>query len=207
MTNFRRFNKAEMLEDGRIRTPWFRCDHPQIFEPRSFKGQPEKYSVIMLFDEEQVDLSVMREAAKKALTEKFGSKIPKQIKATLKSPFRHGSEERDSEDYEGKIFMRCSSDFQPGIVGPKGKTLTDETAVYRGCYMRATLECYAYSYENVSNGVGFGLRTLQLLADGPPILSTKSTAEDDFEDVTGSEDEPANNETEVEDNDDLDDLF
>ena len=198
MANFRKFNKAELLEGDRVRTPWFRVAYPEVFEPQQYKGKGEyKYSVTMLFDEEQVDLGAMRDLATAKIREKFGSSVPKK----MWNPFRSGTEEKDNEDFEGMTFIRASSKFSPGKIDQNCSEITDPDMIYSGCYMRATLSCYAFNQE--SKGVAFGLQNLQLLANGQALASGATSAAKDFGAVSGDEPDENNGGGQPDDDDSI----
>ena len=166
----------------RITTPKFRASFPNVFMPKAFaEGQDAKYSIVMLFDK-GVDISELKKIAKAAAVEKWGDKIPKN----LRTPFRDGDTEKEGIDgYENTIFISASSKMQPGIVDHKTNPILDQGEFYGGCYARATLTAFAYDVAG-NKGVSFGLQNVQKLNDGEP-FSGRMKAEDDFSPIETEE--------------------
>lgn len=158
-----------------VKTPKFRTSFVNVFQPRAANENAKpKYSLAMLFPED-ADLSALKKAAQAAAKEKWGDKIPKN----LKSPFL------DAGDYEydgyepGMTLVRATSIQKPGVVDQKVEPIIEESEFYSGCYARATVR--AFAYDNSGNrGVSFGLQNVQKLGDGDP-LGGRTRPEDDFE--------------------------
>lgn len=168
-----------------IKTPKFRVSYPNVFKARinPLNGK-EEYSVEALFDKD-ADLSELKEAAKKAVIEKWGADQTKWPK-NLKMPFRDQAEkEKDgvlADHYEkGAYFLRLKSNRRPGIVDAQCSPIDNETEFYGGCYARASVAVFAYDQAG-NRGVSFGLSNLQKIADGEA-FSGRVAASDDFEPV------------------------
>lgn len=174
------------LELKKCITPRFRVSFPNVFEPKSFQDQPAKYSLVMLFDK-KTDLKELKRAANNAAKEKWGDKIPKNIRM----PFRDGDEKSDLQGYENTIFVTASSKQRPGIIDQQKNQITKEDeAFYAGCYARATL--IAFAYDTAGNkGVSFSLQNIQKLADGDS-FSGRRAAEDEFDAVEDDSDNEDN---------------
>ena len=175
-------------------TSKFRVSFPTVFKARAGQdGGKEKFSIAMLFPKEsdltgedladhQRFMSAAKTAAHAAAKEKWGDKIPKN----LKTPFLDAGN-YDYEGYEpGGILIRASSLQKPGVVDSKVQPIIDESEFYPGCYARATIRAFAYDAQG-NRGVSFGLQNVQKLADGDP-LGGRTRAEDDFSPATGAED-------------------
>lgn len=180
-------------------TPKFRVSFPQVFEPKSFRGKPAKYSVQMLFDK-STDLAPLKAVIKKAAQEEWGEKLPKN----LKLPFRQG-DEKELEGYEGKIVVSAGTKFKPQVIDQKLAPIEAEQDFYPGCYARAKVVAYAWEEKDgksvLARGVSFNLESIQKLADGESFVSRRDAAED-FDSVEdGSEDA-----TNFESSDDSDDF-
>lgn len=171
-----------------IRTPKFRVSFPHVFVPQDQKkddGSVKKeYSCVMLFDKD-ADLSALKAAAQAVATEKWGDKIP----SNLRSPFKNQGD-KDYEGYEdGAVFIEARTTTRPAVVGMEQVEIDgqmrfkplDETEFYPGCYAWATVNAYAYGGAGTkySPGIGFGLRNIQKLEDGEP-LGGRTRPEDDF---------------------------
>lgn len=168
----------------KVLTPKFRVSFPAVFVPRSpMDGAEPKYSVVMLFPKD-ADLSKLKKIAKDAVTEKWGDKVPKN----LRNPFRDGNE-KELEGYEGMIFVTASSKMKPGIVNANREPIISADDFYAGCYARATVNAYAYD-KNGNAGVAFGLKNIQKLEEGEP-FSGRTKPEDDFDAVGDGSSAPA----------------
>lgn len=154
-------------------SPSFRVSFPSVFAPSSgFDGQEEKYSVVMLFDK-NTNLDAMKEAVAQCAAEKWGNKIPKD----LRSPFRDG-DEKDLDGYKGTTYVKASSKTRPGLVDKDLQPILSQEEFYPGCYARASLSVFAYDRTG-NKGVSFGLMNIQKLDEGES-FSGKSKPEDDF---------------------------
>lgn len=146
-----------------IRTPVFRISYPNLFKPRGFEGQEEKYSCDMLF-EPGTDLGEMKKAIVQAMTEKFGprEKWPKG----WRHPLKDGKEKSDKAGYgEGVMFATAKSAHKPTLVNGRREPIVDEKEIYGGCYCIAYISVYAYDTKG-NRGVTFGLNGVQKVRDG-----------------------------------------
>lgn len=171
----------------KVLTPKFRVSFPQVFEPKAVgESTVKKYSITMLFDPAKIAADPIQKdlwekvkiAARTCAQEKWGAQIPKG----LKSPFRDGNEpgKADYEGYgPGVIFLVCSTKTKPGIVGPDKSAIIAPEEFYAGCWARATINPYAWTFMGKS-GVSFGLQNIQKLADGEP-FGGRTRAENEFD--------------------------
>lgn len=170
--------KGEKLPSGKIRTPAFRVSFPYLFEPKPGPdGKNPKYRMTLLFPK-NTDLSILKEALKDSIKERWGDKAPKG----LRNPIRDG-DEKSLDGYEDHFFINVTSTMKPDIIARNGAEITagdiDDDGFYAGCYARCTLS--VYSYDKAGNkGVAFGLQNVQKLAEGEP-FSGRTKAKDDFE--------------------------
>jgi ssDNA-binding protein len=162
----------------RVTSPVFRLSFPNLKQPKAnFEGQAPAYSIQMLFDE-TADLSKMRKAFEAAAVKKWGADYKKKVK--FKHPTFKDGNEKNLEDYKGKIVVEARTKQKPGVVDVNREEILDLNEVYAGCYCRATLTVFAY--EKAGNkGVSFGLQNVQKVKDGPA-FSGRKNAKDDFDD-------------------------
>lgn len=190
---------ADQEERQEVLTPRFRASYANVWEPqKANESAVPKYSIVMLFDKSE-DLSELKKLAEKTMVDFFtAEKAQTLLKAgKMRSPFRDGDVEKSDKDgYKNAIFVSASSvTRKPGIVGtkagPDGKpeAILSEAEFYSGCYARATVTCYGYD-KNGNQGVAFGLRNIQKLADGEHFGGGKA-AEDSFDAIGGEEPEDA----------------
>lgn len=167
-----------------VHTPEFRVSFPNVFRPTTPKNAQNaepKYSMAMLFPKGS-DLTKLKEAAKAAIVERFGTDQAKWPK-NLKSPFRDQGD-FDYEGYEaGASMIRATSKQKPGLVDKNVQPIIEESDFYAGCYARATVR--AFYYDQAGNkGVSFGLQNIQKTRDGES-LGGRSRPEEEFEAVGG----------------------
>lgn len=169
----------------KVLTSKFRVSFPAVFVPRSaMDGAEPKYSLVMLFPKTE-DISKLKAIAKAAVVEKWGDKVPKD----LRSPFRDG-DEKELDGYAGCTFITASSKQKPGLVDGNREPIISADEFYAGCYARATVNAYAYD-RNGNKGVAFGLQNIQKLGEGEP-FSGRTKPEDDFDAVTDAAPAPKN---------------
>ena len=157
-----------------------RLSYEHVWEPVSYNGGKEKYSVSVLIPKDDTKtIEAINNAIDAAIEEgiaKFGNKKPN--KAAIKTPLRDGDIERDDEAYKGHYFINANSTTAPQIVDRAVQPILDRGEVYSGCYARVSLNFYAYN-ANGNKGVAAGLGNIQKVRDGEP-LGGRSTATDDF---------------------------
>ncbi len=158
----------------KILTPIFRVAFPSVFKKRTYGESDPKFTITMLFDK-SIDLSALKTAVQAAIDEEW-TKAPKQ----LRLPFLDG-DTVEWDGFAGNTFVRATSLYRPGIVDRKRQPITDEEFFYPGCWARATVNAFAYTYMKKS-GVSFGLQNLQFIRDDEPFTG-RTNAEDDFEDL------------------------
>lgn len=175
----------------KVMSPKARLAFPAFFTPTAMEeGQEKKYQCVLLFDKD-ADLSALKAAAKAAMEEKWpdAAKRPKN----LRSPFRDGDEKEEWEGFPGQIYISARSNSKPGVVDANVQPIIEPSEIYGGCYVRATLNAFAYDTAG-NKGVAFGLGNVQKLADGPA-FDGRTRAEDDFTPVAGEETPEANDES------------
>lgn len=163
----------------RIITPLARLSYPAIFKPaKPFQdGGKEKYQCELIFPA-GTDISELKKIATKCARDKWGENMPKK----LRSPFRSGTEDRETEEYQGAIFICPRSVDKPGVVvGPNREPCLDESEVYGGCWVRASVTAFAYD-QDMSKGIAFALNNIWKVRDDES-FSGRVSAEDEFSDV------------------------
>lgn len=168
----------------RVITPIARLSYPYLFEKsEGMNGQEGKYQCELIF-EDGADLAELKRAANIAAKDKWGDKVPKN----LRSPFRDGDTDREGKDgYEGCVFIGARSKDRPGVViGRDRAPCTDQSDVYGGCYVKASVT--AFAYEQAGNkGVSFALNNVWKIRDGEPFGSRRN-ADEEFAEADVDED-------------------
>lgn len=172
-----------------------RLSFVNLFTPKATGDNPNpKYSCMILIPKtDKATIKAIKEAQQLALengkSSKFGGKIPKSWKDTL----RDGDEEYDVEEYpemEGMMFMNVSANeaYPPHIVDRQVNPILDQSEVYSGCYARVSINAFPFSAQG-NKGVSFGLNNVQKLRDGEPLGGVAARAEDDFDSLDDLEDD------------------
>lgn len=144
------------------------------------KENKKKHSACVVLDGDD-DQKKIRKIRDEALTEKFGSKIPKNLQDwTMK--------EGDDEDYAsyGGIFINPKSSKKVAIGTKKNGSFEpvdqDDGVVYPGCHVHVSVSAYAYDSnpkENILPGVTLILRAVCFWKDGEPLGNRFSESEFD----------------------------
>lgn len=161
-----------------------RISYPAIFEAKPNPSGKLKFSCALLIPKSNETLvASIRKAIDKA-TETGKEKIWKgRVPKFRYEPLRDGDAELESgektgKEYAGHYFINSSSDNPPGVVGPDGKPLLDQSKLYAGCYVLADVNPFPYTNSG-NSGIGWGLNNLMLKAAGER-LDGRQAAEDAF---------------------------
>ncbi len=193
-------------DECRIVTPEFRVSYPHVFKAQSPKpGDKLKFSITMLFPKDK-DLTgtspdgkprSLKEVIKNAKLAEFGGK--ENWPEDLVSPVIDGDDPKfaDKEGYKGCWVIKATSseDQRPSVVDMKMVPITEASDFYPGCYARAYIYAYVWTFMN-KQGVGFILDHVQKLKDGKS-FGGKKPVEQVFSPVAIDED----SEDEAEDDD------
>lgn len=174
-----------------------RLSYANVWEPRPDDNGNEWYSTSILIPKEDKEtlrkIKTVVDALKEEAKTKNGGKLP----AKFHTPLRDGDEERpDDEAYAGHYFLNAKSKTKPGIAKPVGRgadgkikfqEITDETEVYSGCYVKASLNFYLFGFDGKptggNKGIGVGLNNIVKVQDGEPLGGGRARIEDEFADV------------------------
>ncbi len=169
-----------------LTTPIGRLSFPSVFQKKlNTLSKKEEYSMDIIFEADE-DLSELKKAAEEALMDKFGS--DKSTWPVVRNPFRDQSKKvnkksgnrYDGYGEEGKyLTLRCKD--KPQVVDKKLNPIVEESDLYSGCWVRASVNVYAYD-KGGNTGVNFSLSNVQKVKDDTP-FGTRTTATMDFEPV------------------------
>lgn len=182
-------NYNKKITETNVRIGEVRFSYVNVFAPKHNEdGKEDKYSVAVLIPKSDTAAVKMIEEAieaakQKGKTEKWGGKIPGNVKSCL----RDGDVDReDDEAYEGCYFINASSTRKPGIrVLENGQVCEamDDEDFYSGCWGAVTLNFFPYD-SNGNKGVGAGLNNVIKTKDGEKLAGGRS-ADEDFGDLGG----------------------
>ena len=164
-----------------------RASYLHAFEPDSINGSDPKYSVSLIIDKKDTDLiAKIKKAVEQAKEDgksKWGGKIP----TNLKLPLRDGDLDRpEDEAYAESYFINANSKQAPQVVDRNVQPILNQSELYSGCYIRASVTFYAYN-SNGNKGIAAGLGNIQKVRDGEP-LGSRVNAKDEFDAVDGEDD-------------------
>jgi len=183
-----------------IKTPVGRVCYPTLLKPKLNDMNPAtpkmEYSVDLLFKKDS-DISVIKNAVDKAVSEKWGAKKP----VDLNTPIKDGDAKRDKNGdpvaaYAGCFYITLKNTRKPNVVDANVQPILSEDEIYGGCYGRASFTAYAYPKlpdPRKKRGVSLSLVNFQKVKDGEPFGSVAQVgAETDFDVVDGEMDNEAN---------------
>ena len=84
------------------------------------------------------------------------------------------------------ILLNANSKQAPQVVDRNVQPILDQSELYSGCYIRASVTFYAYN-SNGNKGIAAGLGNIQKVRDGEP-LGSRMNAKDEFDAVDGEDD-------------------
>lgn len=167
-----------MAKAETIITPTLRLAFPALFEAAPVvKGDTRLKFQATLIVENEKDLEPLKKLAEAAWNAKFpGKAFPKLGKRG--NPLHEADEMSDEVEGfpEGTFFIRASSKYKPGIVGPDAEPIMDRDEVYPGCYVRVQLSAYAWTHET-GKGVSFNLGHVQKVRDGERLDGRQDASE------------------------------
>ncbi len=160
-----------------------RLCYPHVWEPFAMNGEKLKYSCCAVIP--KTDIPTV-EGIRKAVESAYrageaklkgnGKSVPPL--SAIRLPLRDGDLERpDDPAFAGMWFLNANSDQKPGIVDLDTNPILDRDEVYPGCYVRLSLNFYAYNF-NGNRGIGCGLNHIQKVRDGERLGSRSSAASD-----------------------------
>lgn len=170
-------------------TPIFRAGFLALFRPFVNKNddgsEKRSYSVRAFFNPNDAGVATLKAAAGAAAKEKWGDKIPKN----MRSPFRTNAE-LDSpnpaipDDWVVMTFSAQEDKFSSrhNLVDAKNQPIMDEAEVYAGAWFRAQVQPFAYE-KAANRGVSFGLRNIQKIRDDEALGGGRVSANKAFEPV------------------------
>lgn len=169
------------LEKNIFTTPKARLAFASLHQPKpDFNGDP-KFQATFLFDENEVDLTLMRKIARDTLK----NKNPK-AELDLDTIFRDGDLKDGLDGYAGRTFVatKANPDYPPLVFDQKVRRIAEEEipGVASGDYVLGLLRPYAWTF-NKKVGVSFGLVGVQLVEHGERFAGGKVEVESLLEEL------------------------
>lgn len=181
-------------EDLKVVTGECRLSYVHLLEPYSSDPDKDKaYSVCLLIPKkDKATVARIRKAQQAALEAgkgKFGGKVPKSWKDTLRDGDADDVDLESNPEFAKHWYINVSARlaYPPAVVDRQRNPIDDAREIYSGCYARVSMVAFAFNTQG-NKGVSFGLRNVQKLRDGEA-LGGSSTAEDDFDDLDDDPDD------------------
>jgi hypothetical protein len=171
--------KKKKIDVPTLRIGPGRLSWPQLLEPKSVDGGPEKYSTVLLLPPDY-DVSPILRALNDLCEEAWGPKR-ENWPSTARRPeqvVRRAEEKKNVSGYEpGWHFISCNSTEPPGVVQWDKTPVTNPREVYAGRWANVSMR--PFIYDNIGVGVSLGLNNVQLLQHGS--VFGRTSAEQDFD--------------------------
>lgn len=176
------------LSNEKITTPVFRVSHPKVFVPEQVLGSGDpKYQVQMLFDENDSELERLEDQLIAVAEAAFG--LGADDLPGFDWPLRNGTDEKPGKkEYEGKIFAPARKNPSWGpveVVHMDQSPIVNQAEFYAGCFARASVSVYAWTFGNSRFGVSISLNHIMKVKEGEP-LTGGTTAAEDFKDFASA---------------------
>ncbi|MDC5529463.1 DUF2815 family protein [Acinetobacter baumannii] len=176
----------------KIRLNNVRLAFPALFEAKTVNGEGEPaFSASFILASDHPQLDEIRKAMDKMGAEKWGAKWPqvkKEIETKDRMALHDGDTKGDYEGYAGNYFISARNKTRPTIFDRDGKTplVQADGRPYAGCYVNAAIELWCQD-NNYGKRINASLRGVQFLKDGEAFAGGGVASEDDFEDLSASD--------------------
>ena len=171
------------MADTKFTTGKGRFSYPHVFEPySSAEGQAAKYSTTFLIPKEDKEtLKKLGDACKAVYEEHKNTTFKGILYEEVAKPYHDGDGRKPKggeygEECKGHWVLSTSSKRKPLIIDRMRTNVTDETAVYPGCYGRIAVNLYAYNVSG-NRGIACGLNGVQTFQYGE-VFGGGASAED-----------------------------
>lgn len=161
-----------------------------LLAPYSQRGNPEdaKYSVTMLISKDDPEVKNRIDAAldaarEKGIQGKWNGIAPQRPAIPLyDGDDVRANGERFSQEAAGMYVLTASSREKPEIVDTALQPISDESAIYRGAYIYASITFFSYSRSG-KKGIGCAINAVMKHRDAEPFEGGKVTAAQAFTSV------------------------
>lgn len=164
------------LEKNIFTSPVARLAFASLFQLRPDFGGKLKYQACLIFDEDEVDLSLMRKVAKETLRARY----PK-AKFDFETLFQDGDLRPDTDGFPGNVFVNTNANegHAPVVYDQQIRPIAedDTPGIASGDYVVALLRPYTWDYKG-KQGMSFGLVGVQLVRRGERFASGEVNAEE-----------------------------
>lgn len=117
-----------------------------------------------------VDFAPIMEDINKVLQSDFAGKWNGQEYVGLKYPLKDQREKSNLGGYTpGCFFANISTNIKPAIVDVQGNPIVDETQIYAGAWVLASVNIYVSGKGTPNHGPRIGLQSIMKVADDKPL--------------------------------------
>lgn len=157
-------------------TPVFIVSFPHLAkaQPSKNPGGTDKFGLMAIFkptlfaEDDKTRWRAMNAAADAACRKFFAGKGIAEMPPNFKKPWHRGDEKAKYDMTADQIFINITSNFKPQMIDRDARTpILDGLRFYAGCKARASVN--AYAYDNLGQGVAFGINNIMFVDDGPRI--------------------------------------
>lgn len=184
------------MADTKLTTGKGRFSYPHIFQAfAAAEGQKEKFSTTFLIPKTDKETLKKLGDACRALYEEHKNTTYKGLTyEEVAKPYHDGDGRKPKggeygEECKGCWVLTTSTTRKPPVYDRDRQAVTDETAIYPGCYGRIAVNLYPYSVSG-NRGIACGLNACQTFKYGEVIGGGASAAafDDGFQDDEDDED-------------------
>lgn len=180
-----------MARSEDVKTPLARFAFTQsLFKPQDRDNGKKQWGCTLLFPKGE-DLSVLKEAAVKAITDEWGDKGKDMLKnGLIHSPFLDGdgpqgvnkkTGERHN-GFAGHVFIRVISgeEYRPRLFNAKVLPIGSQDELKSGDYGYAVVNAFTWENKEKGKGLSFGVSMIQKAKDGESLGGGGGAAPDAF---------------------------
>lgn len=146
--------------------------YPALFEAKPNRNGIMTFSCCLLFDKtNETAITELTSSAQKAIEKGKATIWSNQLPYLRYKPLCDGDAELASGEqihpiFKGMFFIHCSSEKNPGVIGPDALPLRDICRLYGGCIVRGDVNPFPYKDDSNDCGVGWSLNNIMLISDG-----------------------------------------
>ena len=156
-----------------------RLSFPSLFKTEVYAGEDTgKYAATFLIPKsDSKTIATIEQACKAALSEKYGSSIPKGFKMPIVD-----GDDKEYQGYADHVCIKASTKKRPTLVNRDKTPIVEEDGIlYGGCYVNASIDVWVMD-NSYGKKVLASLNAIQFVKDGEA-FGNASNGADDFEDL------------------------
>lgn len=147
----------------KVVTPKATLCFPALFSPKKDDKGRDFYQCTLVFPK-GADLTELKAAIKECAIEGHG-----KFDATIKQPLKANATADKLEKYPvlaDSVWVNAKSMYAPTVLGKNKKPVMDESEIYAGCVVHASVSPYAWTHPTNGKGVGLNINGVLKVEDG-----------------------------------------